>query len=75
VSMVIHQRGQLRAPTLRSGNVNHTMVEDVPKGEEVLAGNFLLFGYPVIILFDSRAPYDFMSAAYAKRSKLALIVA
>jgi hypothetical protein len=40
---------------LRSGHVNHTMVEDIPEGEEVLAGTFLLFGRPIIILFDSGA--------------------
>jgi hypothetical protein len=54
-SMVIQQRGQIRAPMLRSGHVNHTMVEDIPEGEEVLAGTFLLFGRPIIILFDSGA--------------------
>jgi hypothetical protein len=53
--MVIQQRGQIRAPMLRSGHVNHTMVEDILEGEEVLAGTFLLFGHPIIILFDSGA--------------------
>jgi hypothetical protein len=73
--MVIQQRGQIRAPTPRSGCVNHTTIEDIPEGEEVLAYTFLLFGRPIIILFDSGASPDFMSAACAKRSKLALIIA
>jgi hypothetical protein len=51
------------------------MVEDIPEGEEVLVGTFLLFGHPIIIMFDSGASHDFMSAACAKRSKLALTVA
>jgi hypothetical protein len=38
-------------------------------------GTFLLFGHPVIILFDSRASHDFMSSMCAKRVKLALSVA
>jgi hypothetical protein len=42
--MVIQQRGQFRAPTPRSDCVNHTTVEDIPEGEEVLMCTFLLFG-------------------------------
>jgi hypothetical protein len=63
------------APVSRSGRVNHTTVEDIPKGEEVLASTFLLFGYPIIILFDSGASHDFMSSACAKRVELSLTVA
>jgi hypothetical protein len=60
---------------LRSGRVNHTTVEDIPEGEEVLAGTFLLFQHPVIILFDSGASHDFMSLTCAKKAKLALTIA
>jgi hypothetical protein len=73
-SMVIQPRGQLRVPTTRSGRVNHTTVEDIPEGEEVLAGTFLLFGRPIIIMFDSRATHGFMSSACAKRAELSLTV-
>jgi hypothetical protein len=62
------------APVSRSGRVNHTTVEDIPEGEEVLAGTSLLFGHPIIILFDSRASHDFMSLACAKRVELSLTV-
>jgi hypothetical protein len=58
----------------RSGRVNHTTVEDIPEGEEVLTGTFLLFGHLVIILFDSKASHDFMSFACAKNTMLALTV-
>jgi hypothetical protein len=60
---------------LRSGHVNHTTVEDIPEGEEVPACTFLLFGHPIIILFDSGALHDFISSACAKRAKLSLTVA
>jgi hypothetical protein len=73
--MVIQQRSKIRAPTSRSGCVNHTIVEDIPEGEEVHVGTFLLFGHHVTILFDSRASHDFMRATCAKRAKLALTVA
>jgi hypothetical protein len=63
------------APVSRSGRVNHTTVEDILEGEEVLAGTFLLFGHPIIILFDSGASHDFMGSACAKRAELSLIVA
>jgi hypothetical protein len=74
-STVIQQRGQIRAPTPRSGCINHTTVEDIPEGEEVLVGTFLLFGHPIIILFDFGASHDFMSVACTERLKLALTVA
>jgi hypothetical protein len=61
-------------PTLRSDHVNHTTVEDILEGEEVLVGTFLLFGSPIIILFDFGASHDFISAACAKRAKLLLTV-
>jgi hypothetical protein len=63
------------APVSRSGRVKHTTVEDFPEGEEVLAGTFLLFVHPIIILFDSGASHDFMSLACAKRAELPLTVA
>jgi hypothetical protein len=74
-STIIQPRGQLRAPTSRSGRVNHTTVEDIPEEEEVLAGTFLLFGCPIIILFDSEASHGFMSSTCAKRAELSLTVA
>jgi hypothetical protein len=59
---------------LRSGHVNHTTVEDIPEGEEVLAGTLILFEHPVIILFDSGASHNFMSSTCAKKPKLALTI-
>jgi hypothetical protein len=48
-------------------------VEEIPMGEEVLAGTFFLNERPIIILFDSGASHDFVSSACAKRAKLTLV--
>jgi hypothetical protein len=48
-------------------------VEEIPTGEEVLAGMFFLNEHPVIILFDSRASHDFTSSTCAKKAKLSLV--
>jgi hypothetical protein len=48
-------------------------VEEIPTGEEVLAGTFFLSEHPIITLFDSGASHDFMSSACAKRAKLTLV--
>jgi hypothetical protein len=74
-SMVIQLRGQIRAPTPRNGCVNHTTVKDIPEGEDVLTGTFLLFGQHVIVMFDSGASHDFVSAACAKKVKLSPTIA
>jgi hypothetical protein len=48
-------------------------VEEIPTGEEVLAGTFFLNERLIIILFDSGASHDFMSFTCAKKAKLSLV--
>jgi hypothetical protein len=72
-SMANHQRGPQRGPTPRTGRANYTTMEEIPTGEEVLAGTFFLNEQPIIILFDSRASHDFMSSTCAKKAKLSLV--
>jgi hypothetical protein len=48
-------------------------MEEIPTGEEVLAGTFFLNEHPIIILFDSGASHDFMSSTCAKKAKLSLM--
>jgi predicted aspartyl protease len=48
-------------------------MEEIPTGEEVLAGTFFLNEHLIIILFDSGASHDFMSSTYAKIAKLSLV--
>jgi hypothetical protein len=59
-------------PSLRVGRANFTTFEDIPPGEEVHEAMFYLFEHLIIILFDSRASYDFMSLACAQKAKLTL---
>jgi hypothetical protein len=73
VSMENHQKGPQRGPAPRTGRANYTIVEEIPTGEEVLAGTFFLNEHPVIILFDSGASHDFMSSTCAKKAKLSLV--
>jgi hypothetical protein len=57
----------------QTGRANYTTVEEIPTGEEVLAGMFFLNEHPVIILFYSGASHDFMSSTCAKKAKLSLV--
>jgi hypothetical protein len=71
--MVNQQRGRRRGPTPRFGHTNYTTVEEIPTGEEMLAGTFFLSGHPIVILFDSGASHEFMSYVCAEKAKLSLV--
>ena len=51
----------------RLGYVHYTAVEEVPAGEVVTAGMFLVNKHPAIVLFDSGASHSFMSQAFASK--------
>jgi hypothetical protein len=57
VPVVNQQRGHHKGPTPRTSHANYTTVEEIPMGEEVLAGTFFLNECPIIILFDSGASH------------------
>jgi hypothetical protein len=48
-------------------------MDEIPTGEEVLAGMFFLNERPIIILFDSRASHDFISSTCAKKAMLSMV--
>jgi hypothetical protein len=50
--MANHQKGSQRGPAPRTGHANYTTVEEIPTGEEVLAGTFFLNEHPVINIMD-----------------------
>jgi hypothetical protein len=71
--VVNQQRGHQKGPAPWTGCTNYTTMEEIPMGEKVLAGTFLLKERPISILFDSEASHDFMSFTYAKKAKLSLV--
>jgi hypothetical protein len=54
----------------RKGCVNYTTMEDIPKGEQVLAGTFSLKRCPIVILFDLGASHDFINKACTEKHQL-----
>jgi hypothetical protein len=71
--MVNQHKSPQRGPAPWTGRANYTTMEEIPTGEEVLAGMFFLNEHPVIILFDSEASHNFMSSTCAKKAKLSLV--
>jgi hypothetical protein len=64
--------GPPKVAVVKTGRVNYTTLEDVPEGEQVLAGMFSLNGHPIIILFDSGATRDFISRAGTQKHRLGI---
>jgi hypothetical protein len=64
--------GPQKVAIAKTGRVNYTTMEDIPEGEQVLAGTFSLNGYPVVVLFDSGATHDFSTKAYTQRCQLSI---
>jgi hypothetical protein len=71
--MVNQQRGHHKGPSPRIGRTNYTTVEEIPMGEDVLAGTFFLNERPIIILFNSGASQDFISSTCAKKVMLSMV--
>jgi hypothetical protein len=57
------------------GCANYTTVEEIPTGEEVLAGTFFVNEHPVVVLFDSGASHDFISSTCTKKVMMSTVAA
>jgi hypothetical protein len=55
-----------------TGRINYTTMEDVPVGEQVLAGMFSLNGHAIGVLFYSCATHNFISKACTKNYRLTI---
>ena len=49
--------------------MNYTNITDIPSGEVVTAGKFLIDQHPVVVLFDLGASHSFMSPAFVSKFK------
>ena len=49
--------------------MNHTNITEIPSGEVVTAGKFLVDQNPTVVLFDLGASHSFMSPAFASKFK------
>jgi hypothetical protein len=65
-------RGPTKVIATRTGRVHYTTIEDVPVGEQVLAGTYSLNGHPIVILFDSSTSHDFISKACTQKCQLVI---
>jgi hypothetical protein len=57
---------------VKTDRINYTTMEDVLKGEQVLAGMFYLNGHPIIVLFYFGATHNFISKACTKSYQLTI---
>jgi hypothetical protein len=48
-----------------TGCVHYTIVEEVPEGEPINTGMFLVNQRPSVVLFDSGSSHSFISEAFA----------
>jgi predicted aspartyl protease len=52
---------------LRRGHAHFTTIEEIPAGEVVTAGKFLVNNHPAVVLFDSGASHSFISPSFASK--------
>jgi hypothetical protein len=58
---------------VRQGRVHYTTIEEIPVGEVVTTGKFLVNDHPAVVLFDSGASHSFVSSTFASEHKLNVI--
>ena len=67
LSVSSEEQSEAREFWCSSRNVNYTNVTEIPSGEVVTAGKFLVNQHPAVVLFDSGALHSFMSLAFASK--------
>ena len=54
--------------------MHYTSMEEIPSGQVVTAGMFLVNHHLVVVLFDSRASHSFMSPTFASKYDQKIVV-
>jgi hypothetical protein len=65
-------RGPQKVVVAKTGRVNYTTMEGIPKGKPVLGGTFFLNDYSAVVLFDSGATHDSVGKACTQKYKLVI---
>ena len=47
--------------------MHYTTLEEIPSGEVVTVGTFLMNQHPIVVLFDFGASHSFMSQTFASK--------
>jgi hypothetical protein len=68
----LHHVVRRKVAIAKTGRINYTTMEDIPEGEQVLAGTFSLNEHPAVVLFDSGATHDFITKACTQRCQLSI---
>jgi hypothetical protein len=63
-------QGKRQKVQVRQGRLNFTTLADIPKGALVMTGIFSVLNYPAVILFDSGASHNFISAKFSAKCHL-----
>jgi hypothetical protein len=63
-------QGKRQKVQVRQGRLNFTMLADIPEGAPVLTGIFSVLNLPAVILFDSGASHNFISAKFSVKCQL-----
>ena len=58
----------------RLGYVHYTTMEEIPTGEVVITGMFIVNKHPAIVLFDFGASHSFMSQTFATKHDQKIVV-
>src|SRR6266508_2492784 len=65
-----NQANQKKKGTIQPGRINYTQITEAPTGAPVMAGMFLVNGYPARILFYSGASHTFISTNFVARNNI-----
>jgi hypothetical protein len=64
------EKGRKQKVQVRQGKLNFTTLEELPEGAPIMAGIFLVFNQPALILFDSGASHSFIIQKFSARCQL-----